>query len=245
MDGRAYLERAGRSQPANRGCVHIVGPGDIGLDLALSESLGSLLPLVWRQLPRPTKSHALGLRTGTAVTCRARISSRSNSASPSRIVSISRPCGVVVSAQASDSDLKPAPALRVTTSMSPASRRRISLASSGRSSRPTPSRRRPYKFCRLALPSPVCCIAQTAGRSLVSCEMAAAPRARAVALHRATARFTAGRPKKRRNVFQVMLRRQIVGAPFGCRPKAVPLICQFPRGLRNSTHRRSPLDRRG
>ena len=69
MDGRAYLERAGRSQPANRGCVHIVGPGDIGLDLALSESLGSLLPLVWRQLPRPTKSHALGIRTGTAVTC--------------------------------------------------------------------------------------------------------------------------------------------------------------------------------
>jgi predicted nucleotide-binding protein len=39
----------------------------------------------------------------------ARISSRSNSAKPPRTVSISLPCGVVVSAQASLSDLKPTP----------------------------------------------------------------------------------------------------------------------------------------
>jgi hypothetical protein len=40
---------------------------------------------------------------------RALISSRSNSASPPSTVSINRPCGVVVSAQASANDLKPAP----------------------------------------------------------------------------------------------------------------------------------------
>src|SRR5262245_59182941 len=40
----------------------------------------------------------------------ARIRSRSNSASPPSTVSMSRPCGVVVSAQASPSDLKAAPA---------------------------------------------------------------------------------------------------------------------------------------
>jgi hypothetical protein len=42
---------------------------------------------------------------------RALINSRSNSARPPSTVSISPPCGVVVSAQASASDLKPAPAL--------------------------------------------------------------------------------------------------------------------------------------
>ena len=41
----------------------------------------------------------------------ARISSRSNSARPPSTVSISRPCGVVVSAQASPSDLNAAPVL--------------------------------------------------------------------------------------------------------------------------------------
>jgi hypothetical protein len=40
------------------------------------------------------------------------ISARSNSARPPKTVSISRPCAVVVSAQASASDLKPAPGFR-------------------------------------------------------------------------------------------------------------------------------------
>src|SRR5580704_16112421 len=40
---------------------------------------------------------------------RAKISDRSNSASPPRTVSISLPCGVVVSAQGSARDRKPAP----------------------------------------------------------------------------------------------------------------------------------------
>jgi hypothetical protein len=44
---------------------------------------------------------------------RARISSRSNSAKPPSTVNISRPCGVVVSAHLSVSDLKPAPALAI------------------------------------------------------------------------------------------------------------------------------------
>src|SRR6516164_1487321 len=82
---------------------------------------------------------------------RARISSRSNSAKPARIVTIRRPCALVVSAQASCSDLKPAPRLamssrilsksrverakrssRVTISTSPMSRRLSTLASPGR-----------------------------------------------------------------------------------------------------------------
>ena len=79
----------------------------------------------------------------------ARISSRSNSARPPSTVSISRPCGVVVSAQASPSDLNAAPVLptasrilsksrasrssRVTISTSPASRHLTTLANSGRS----------------------------------------------------------------------------------------------------------------
>jgi hypothetical protein len=81
----------------------------------------------------------------------ARISSRSNSAKPPRTVSISLPCGVVVSAQASFSDLKPARALaiasrmswsrverasrsnRVTTSTSPGASLHNALANSARS----------------------------------------------------------------------------------------------------------------
>src|SRR5262249_13027847 len=47
----------------------------------------------------------------------ARINSRSNSARPPSAVSISRPCGVVVSAQASPSDLKSAPALPTASRM--------------------------------------------------------------------------------------------------------------------------------
>jgi hypothetical protein len=44
---------------------------------------------------------------------RARISSRSNSASPPSTVSIKRPCGVVVSAHASPSDRNPAPTFAI------------------------------------------------------------------------------------------------------------------------------------
>ena len=84
----------------------------------------------------------------------ARINSRSNSASPPRTVSISRPCGVVVSAHASPSDRNPAPCSpilaktfnrsrverarrsnRVTITVSPCSTVFRSFPSSGRSAR--------------------------------------------------------------------------------------------------------------
>src|SRR5262245_53203506 len=55
------------------------------------------------------------------------ISSRSNSASPPSTVSMRRPCGVVVSAQASPNDLKAAPALP--TASSTLSRSRVERAS--------------------------------------------------------------------------------------------------------------------
>src|SRR5262249_51454702 len=58
---------------------------------------------------------------------RAMISSRSNSASPPSTVSMRRPCGVVVLAQASPRDLKPAPALP--TAASTLSRSRVERAS--------------------------------------------------------------------------------------------------------------------
>ncbi len=64
---------------------------------------------------------------------RAMISSRSNSASPPNTVSISLPCGVVVSAQVSFRELKPA--LRSPTAASTLSRSRVERAS--RSSRVT------------------------------------------------------------------------------------------------------------
>jgi hypothetical protein len=85
---------------------------------------------------------------------RVRISSRSNSANPPNAVSIKRPCAVVVSAQVSLRDLKPAPfspmvpsrfrrsrvdranrSKRVTTNTSPFARSAISLASCLRSER--------------------------------------------------------------------------------------------------------------
>jgi hypothetical protein len=83
---------------------------------------------------------------------RARISSRSNSAKPPKTVNISRPCGVVVSAQASPNDLKPAPALAITSRI--LSRSRVDRAN--RSSRVTTrtSPRSRLKFGRPAALTP-------------------------------------------------------------------------------------------
>ena len=63
-----------------------------------------------RALGRPNLT-PLALARALPSLVRARISSRSNSAKPPRIVSINLPCGVVVSAQLSCSDLNPAPRL--------------------------------------------------------------------------------------------------------------------------------------
>jgi hypothetical protein len=100
----------------------------------------------------------------------ARINSRSNSAKPPRTVSMSLPCGVVVSAQLSLSERKPAPRFassssrlskslverasrssRVTTSTSPCSSLRITLANSGRSVFA------PGAFSLKMLPQPAAC----------------------------------------------------------------------------------------
>src|SRR5262245_25247834 len=106
---RAVLERADGCQPANRGRIDIVGPGHIGLRLACGEALDSRLPLMGRHLAWTPEAHAALLGAQRPSPVRARISSRSNSAKPPSTVNISRPCGLVVSAQASLSDLKPAP----------------------------------------------------------------------------------------------------------------------------------------
>src|SRR5262245_13993608 len=77
---------------------------------ALRETLHGLAALMgWSGGGRPKRTPCAFARARPAPVL-ARISSRSNSASPPSAVSISRPCGVVVSAQASPSDLKAAPA---------------------------------------------------------------------------------------------------------------------------------------
>ncbi len=102
------LERE-RLQPRYRGLAYAIGPREIGLRSAFCELLDSLLPLAAGQSRRAPKTHATGLGTDTAV------AGTSNDQCalelrPPKTVSISRPCAVVVSAQASASDLKPAPA---------------------------------------------------------------------------------------------------------------------------------------
>src|SRR5262245_34710527 len=66
-DGRALLERAGGSQPADRRLAHAIGPGQIGLHSALRELLQHLSALVGRQLLRAAEFHAAGLGALAAV----------------------------------------------------------------------------------------------------------------------------------------------------------------------------------
>jgi hypothetical protein len=73
--------------------------GHIRLRLARRKPLKRLLPLMRRQLARPTELTPRACARLRPSPVRARISSRSNSAKPPRTVSIRRPCGVVVSAQ--------------------------------------------------------------------------------------------------------------------------------------------------
>jgi hypothetical protein len=119
--GTVSKDRLGRGchqLPRDRGLRDVVRPRDIGLRFAISESLDSLLPLVGSLSAggRPKRTPLAFARVLPSLV-RARISSRSNSASPPNTVSISRPCAVVVSAHASLSDLKPAPALAITSRM--------------------------------------------------------------------------------------------------------------------------------
>ena len=61
--GHAHrLLRSSSGKPADGSGVDIVGPSDIGLRFAISESLEGLLPLEGGQLRRPAKTHPTGLR---------------------------------------------------------------------------------------------------------------------------------------------------------------------------------------
>ena len=85
---------------------------------------------------------------------RARISSRSNSARPPSTVSISRPCGVVVSAQVFSTERKPAPDLakasrtfnRSRVDLARRSRRETMITSPESSARSSLARFRPIRF---------------------------------------------------------------------------------------------------
>jgi hypothetical protein len=108
----ASLTRSKRSlQAADGREVNVVGPRYIRLCFASRESCNRFLPLMGRQLAGPAEFDAALLRTLATSPVRARINSRSNSARAPRTVNINRPCGLVLSAQVSFKDLKPAPRL--------------------------------------------------------------------------------------------------------------------------------------
>ena len=102
----------------------------------------SLPLLVWGQLEGAAQALASGLGLCASLTCSGLISSRSNSASPPSTVSMSLPCGVVVSAQASPRDVNPAPFSVMEASVF--NRSRVLRAS--RSSRVTISTSRPVSI---------------------------------------------------------------------------------------------------
>lgn len=95
-------------QPSYCHRIDVVRSCDVGLRLASLKTLKGFAPLVRVELRRPSELDAASLSPLTTPV-RALVSSRSNSANPPKTVSMSRPCGVVVSAQVSPIDRKPAP----------------------------------------------------------------------------------------------------------------------------------------
>jgi hypothetical protein len=152
---RSYLLRAfGHLQPVQGRPVDAERTGEVHHGLAGIHPPQRFPPLMSGHLERATEPHPRRLRALTALAGAGRISSRSNSARQPSTVSISRPCGVVVSAHVSLSDRKPAQlsvtaartlsrsrvdraslSSRVTTRTSPGSSRLRTLASSARSPR--------------------------------------------------------------------------------------------------------------
>jgi hypothetical protein len=102
-------------QSPYRRSVHAIRPRDVGLRLPGIEAGQRFLPLEWRKFARPAEPDAALLRPLSPSPVLARISSRSNCANPPRTVSIRRPWGLVVSAQASFSERKPAPRLDISS----------------------------------------------------------------------------------------------------------------------------------
>jgi hypothetical protein len=85
--------RCGRGQPADRGMQHTEGPSDVGQCLAGVTAGNCFTPPVRRQLAPP-----VAFARARPSLVRDLMSSRSNSAKPPWTVSMSLPCGVVVSA---------------------------------------------------------------------------------------------------------------------------------------------------
>ena len=90
--------------------AHTKRPRNLNQRLPRSPSGQGFALLTSGERKLPAKLDDLRLRPLPSFRCPRHNHSRSNSASPPRTVSINRPCGVVVSAQVSASDLKPAPA---------------------------------------------------------------------------------------------------------------------------------------
>src|SRR5215813_2642613 len=66
-DGLACLERARRSQPADRRLAHAIAARQIGLHSALSEPLDGFLALMGSESLRTSKTHAAGFGALPAV----------------------------------------------------------------------------------------------------------------------------------------------------------------------------------
>jgi hypothetical protein len=96
-------------QSADGGWIDVEAPRDLGLRLACLQPRQCLSPLMQGQLVRRADLTPIAFARRLPSPVRARISSRSNSAIPASMVISSLPCAVVVSAQVSASDLKPAP----------------------------------------------------------------------------------------------------------------------------------------
>ena len=109
QESRLAARPAERGQPRNRAVADVVAAGDLAHRLSpLSRRL--IASRCWCGVSfglRPIFTPRAFARSRPSPV-RARIRSRSNSASPPSTVSISRPCDVVVSAHASPSDRKPA-----------------------------------------------------------------------------------------------------------------------------------------
>jgi hypothetical protein len=105
----AAMKRAITQQPTDRGGINVVGASDISLRLASGEAPHGFLALMRRHLARTTEAHAARLGALATLARAGADKLALNSASPPSMVSISRPCGVVVSHHASLRLLKPAP----------------------------------------------------------------------------------------------------------------------------------------
>jgi hypothetical protein len=110
---RPLLYKGHTSQPTNRHMRDVVAPGNRGERLALRDPRQCFRLLMLGELRLPAEPNPARFGADPAFVGSAQDRWRSNSARPPSTVSIRRPCGVVVSAQGSPSDLKLAPAYAI------------------------------------------------------------------------------------------------------------------------------------